>query len=97
MAELRIDPAKTALVLIDLQNMILSRESAPYPSAQVVENSRKLAKRFARKAPPWFTCELTSTTSSSFPLTNRFAWATGRFRRVYLRLLHQRVSSLATF
>ena len=49
MAELRIDPAKTELVLIDLQNVILSRESAPYPSAQVVENSKQLADAFREK------------------------------------------------
>ena len=49
MTELRIDPAKTALVLIDLQNAVLTRESAPYPSAQVVENSKKLAEAFREK------------------------------------------------
>ena len=49
MAELRIDPAKTALVLIDLQNAILSRESAPHTTGQVVENSRKLAEAFREK------------------------------------------------
>jgi hypothetical protein len=49
MAELRIDPAKTALVLIDLQNVILSRESAPYPRAQVVENSREAGGSVSRE------------------------------------------------
>lgn len=49
MNELRINPSKTALVMIDLQNAILSRETAPYTSAQVVENSRKLAEAFRAK------------------------------------------------
>ena len=50
MAELRIDPSKTALVLIDLQNAVLGRESAPHPAAQVVENSKKLAEAFRQKS-----------------------------------------------
>ncbi|MDE3197626.1 MAG: isochorismatase family protein [Acidobacteriota bacterium] len=49
MEELRIDPAKTALVLIDLQNAVLSRETAPYSAAQVVERSRTMAEAFRRK------------------------------------------------
>lgn len=46
MAELELDPKKTALVLIDLQNAILGMNTAPYSAAQVVENSRKLAEAF---------------------------------------------------
>jgi nicotinamidase-related amidase len=46
MAELQLDPKKTALVLIDLQNAIVGMNPVPHSAAQVVENSRKLAEAF---------------------------------------------------
>ena len=46
MAKLQLDPKKTALVLIDLQNAIVGMNPAPHSSTQVVENSRKLADAF---------------------------------------------------
>jgi nicotinamidase-related amidase len=46
MAELQLDPKKTALVLIDLQNAIVGMNPVPHTAAQVVENSRKLAEAF---------------------------------------------------
>jgi nicotinamidase-related amidase len=46
MAELQLDPQKTALVLIDLQNAIVGMNTAPHTAAQVVENSKKLAEAF---------------------------------------------------
>jgi len=49
MNELQINPAKTVLILIDLQHAILSRETAPHTAAQVVENSKKLAEIFRAK------------------------------------------------
>src|SRR5580693_2933448 len=52
MAELRLDPKKTALVLIDLQNAIVGMNSVPHTAAQVVENSRKLAEAFRRQGAP---------------------------------------------
>jgi nicotinamidase-related amidase len=52
MAELQLDPKKTALVLIDLQNAILGIGTAPYTAAQVVENSRKLAEAFRIQGAP---------------------------------------------
>jgi nicotinamidase-related amidase len=52
MAELQLDPKKTALVLIDLQNAIIGMNTVPHIAAQVVENSRKLAEAFrAHRAP----------------------------------------------
>jgi nicotinamidase-related amidase len=48
MAELQLDPHKTALVLIDLQNAIVAMSMAPHPAAQVVDNSGKLAEAFRR-------------------------------------------------
>src|SRR6202041_1676925 len=46
MAELQLDPNKTALVLIDLQNAIVGMNPVPHTAAQVVENSKKLAEAF---------------------------------------------------
>jgi nicotinamidase-related amidase len=44
---LNLDPASTALVLIDLQKGILGRQLAPHSSAQVIENAATLGRRFA--------------------------------------------------
>ncbi len=44
-----INPEKTALVVIDLQNGIAGREGAPYSGKQVIENSKKLAEAFTEK------------------------------------------------
>src|SRR6266550_4032044 len=46
MADLHLDPKKTALVLIDLQNAIVGMNTVPHAAAQVVENSKKLADAF---------------------------------------------------
>jgi nicotinamidase-related amidase len=46
MVELQLDPQKTALVLIDLQNAIVGMNPVPHTAAQVVENSKKLAAAF---------------------------------------------------
>jgi len=46
MAELQLDPNKTALVLIDLQNAIVGMNPVPHTAAQVVENGKKLAEAF---------------------------------------------------
>jgi nicotinamidase-related amidase len=45
-AELQLDPNKTALVVIDLQNAIVGMSPVPHSAAQVVENSKKLAEAF---------------------------------------------------
>ncbi len=46
MPELSIDPKSTALVLIDLQNGITGRVTAPHSSADVVSRSVQLADAF---------------------------------------------------
>src|ERR1700735_3913024 len=46
MAELQLDPEKTALVLIDLQNAVVGMNPVPHSAAQVVDNSQKLAAAF---------------------------------------------------
>jgi len=46
MSSLRLDPKKTALVLIDLQHGIVSVPTVPYPAADVVRRGNELAKAF---------------------------------------------------
>jgi nicotinamidase-related amidase len=52
MPELQLDPKKTALVLIDLQNAVIGMNPVPHTAAQVVENSRKLAEAFRAHGAP---------------------------------------------
>jgi nicotinamidase-related amidase len=52
MAELQLDPHKTALVLIDLQNATVGISTAPHPAAQVIANSAKLAEVFRGHGAP---------------------------------------------
>src|ERR1700693_3415847 len=52
MAELQLDPQKTALVLIDLQNAVLGMTPTPHSADKVVENSVKLANAFRAKGGP---------------------------------------------
>jgi nicotinamidase-related amidase len=46
MASLKIDPKKSALVLIDLQKGITARTTAPHSSDRVVRNAARIAARF---------------------------------------------------
>ena len=52
MSKLQLDSHKTALVLIDLQNSTFGISTAPYPAAQVVANSVKLAEAFRGHGAP---------------------------------------------
>jgi nicotinamidase-related amidase len=52
MPELQLNPKKTALVLIDLQNAVVGMNTAPYTAAQVVANSKKLAEAFRAAGAP---------------------------------------------
>jgi len=49
MSSLTLTPKKTALVIIDLQHGIVSRDTKPYPSSQIVDNSRALAEALRSK------------------------------------------------
>lgn len=49
MSSFKVDPAKTALVIIDLQQGIVARQTAPYPASQVIERSARLAKSLREK------------------------------------------------
>ncbi|MDP4183090.1 MAG: hydrolase [Bacillota bacterium] len=44
-----IQAKKTALVVIDLQKGIVSRETAPYSATQVIQNASKLVNAFTEK------------------------------------------------
>ena len=50
--KLKLDPNKTALVLIDLQNGIVSRDTKPHTAGEVIERSRALAEAFRAKGAP---------------------------------------------
>jgi nicotinamidase-related amidase len=49
---LKLAPKKTALVLIDLQNCIVSRDTKPYPASEVMDRSRAMAEAFRAKGAP---------------------------------------------
>ena len=49
MTPIHLDPTKTALVLIDLQNGIVARQTAPYPASEVVQRAARLAAAFRAK------------------------------------------------
>jgi nicotinamidase-related amidase len=51
-AALKLEPKKTALVLIDLQNAILSRDTKPHSAEDVVKRSRAMADVFRAKGAP---------------------------------------------
>jgi nicotinamidase-related amidase len=46
MSDVTLNPATTALVLIDLQRAVVARQTAPHSSADVVKRSVELLKRF---------------------------------------------------
>jgi len=52
MTDLHLDPRTTALVLIDLQQGIVSRQLAPYDGAQVVANGARAAAAMRAKGAP---------------------------------------------
>jgi nicotinamidase-related amidase len=52
MPVLQLNPKKTALVLIDLQNSTVGVNTAPYAAVQVVANSKKLAELFRAAGAP---------------------------------------------
>ena len=52
MADFQLDPKKTAIILIDLQNAVVGMNPVPHTAAQVVENSKKLAEAFRAKGAP---------------------------------------------
>ena len=51
-ATLELDSRKTALLLIDLQNGIIERDTKPYTAGEVVERSRVLSQAFRANGAP---------------------------------------------
>jgi nicotinamidase-related amidase len=51
-ATLNLDPKKTALMLIDLQNVVVSRDTKPHTAGEVIKRSRALAEAFRAKGAP---------------------------------------------
>ncbi|MGB7434251.1 MAG: hydrolase [Candidatus Acidiferrum sp.] len=49
MSTLHLDPAKTALVVIDLQKGIVAMPTAPHSSQEIVQKAKRLAKHFREK------------------------------------------------
>lgn len=49
MATFHLEAKKAALVIIDLQNAIVAMQTAPYSSADVIQRSNLLAKRFRER------------------------------------------------
>src|SRR5580692_3460547 len=76
MAELQLDPQKTALVLIDLQNAVLGMTPAPHSADKVVENSVKLANAFRAKGAPVVYVRVDLNDFLKLPSINRTIWAT---------------------
>lgn len=50
MSNLAIDPATTAVLLVDLQNGIVARQTAPHAAADVVQRSAALAAALRQRA-----------------------------------------------
>lgn len=48
----KLNPETTALVLIDLQNGIIGRDTKPYTAAEVIERARSMADAFRAKGAP---------------------------------------------
>ena len=49
MSSFKLDPKKTALVVIDLQQGIVARQTAPHSPSEVIERSSRLAKKLRAK------------------------------------------------
>jgi nicotinamidase-related amidase len=59
MNSVSIDRAKTALVVIDLQNGIVGRQTAPHAADSVVKNAAALAESFRKNKMPVFLVRVT--------------------------------------
>src|SRR5580692_7208578 len=49
---MKLDPPRTALVMIDLQRGVLGRDLSPHPAPKVLESATELAGRFRRAGAP---------------------------------------------
>lgn len=49
MPNVSLDPQRTALLVIDLQNLLMGIDAAPYPVAEVVKKNRQIAEALRSK------------------------------------------------
>jgi nicotinamidase-related amidase len=68
--KLVIDKAQTALVVIDLQNGIVSQPTKPYPAQDVITNATKLANAFRKNGMPVFLVHLITTKETTLNVTS---------------------------
>jgi len=76
---LNIDKTKTALVVIDLQKGITSREAEPHSTKTVIENAAQLLKAFRKNKMPVFLVRVSSAPDAKdrlSPVTD-MAWSGG--------------------
>ena len=77
--EFNIDKTKTAIVVIDLQKGIASRETQPYSAKEVIENKVKLLKVFRKNNMPIFLVRVSSSPDSKdrLNLITDISWPAG--------------------
>jgi len=68
--KLIIDKAQTALVVIDLQNGIVSQPTKPYPAQDVITNATKLVNTFRKNGMPVFLVHLITTKETMLNVTS---------------------------
>ena len=79
MKPLNIDKTKTAIVVIDLQKGITSRETQPYSAKMVIENTAKILKAFRQNKMPVFLVRVATSPDQKDRLSviTDTAWAGG--------------------
>ncbi len=65
-----LDKAQTALVVIDLQNGIVSQPTKPYPAKDVITNATKLVNTFRKNGMPVFLVHLITTKETMLNATS---------------------------
>jgi len=68
--KLVIDKGQTALVVIDLQNGIVSQPTKPYPAQDVITNATKLVNTFRKNGMPVFLVHLITTKETMLNATS---------------------------
>ena len=68
--KLIIDKAQTALVVIDLQNGIVSQPTKPYPAQDVITNATKLVNTFRKNGMPVFLVHVITTKETMLNATS---------------------------
>jgi nicotinamidase-related amidase len=70
----KLDAKTTALVLIDLQNAIVGRDTKPYPAGEVVQRARRMAEAFRAKAAPVAYVRVRMDDFLNLPADETIAW-----------------------